>query len=85
MELGFLGGRDDLVQADFPRVVAVLDVLFDAAVEQDGLLGHDANLRAQEGHADTRRVMAVYQLREAIDFTMRRKQFNNQKLEIQST
>lgn len=85
VKLGFLGGIDDLIHADFPQVVAVLDVLLDAAVKQDGLLGHDANLGTQEGHADSSRVMAINQLQEAIDFTIRRKQYNNQRLEIQST
>lgn len=85
MELGLLGGGDDLVHADFPHVVAVLDVLRDAAVEQDGLLGHDANLGTQEGHVDPTRVVAINQLQEAIDFTIRRKQYDNQRLEIQST
>lgn len=70
MKLGFLGGRDDLIHADFPGVVAVLDVLGDAAVKQDGLLGHDANLGAQEGHVDTGRVVAINQLQEEIDLTI---------------
>lgn len=74
MKLGFLGSRDDLIHADFPHVVAVLDVLRDAAVEQDGLLGHDANLGTQEGHVDASRVMAINQLQEAIDFPVSRKQ-----------
>lgn len=85
MELRLLGGRDDLVGADFPRVVAVLDVLLDAAVKQDGLLGHDANLGAQEGHVDAGRVVAINQLQEVIDLTIKRKQYNTQRLEIQST
>lgn len=53
MKLGFLGGGDDLIHADLPGVVAVLDVLCDAAVKQDGLLRYDANLGAQEGDVDT--------------------------------
>lgn len=85
MQLGFLGGRDDLIHADLPQVVSVLDVLCDTAVEQDGLLGHDANLGAQEGHADTSRVVAINQLQETIDFPISRRQYNNQRLEIQST
>ncbi len=68
MKLRFLCGGDDLIHADFPQVVAVLDVLCNAAVKQDGLLGHDADLGAQEGHVDVRRVMAINQLQEAIDF-----------------
>lgn len=85
MKLGLLGGRDDLIHADFPQVVAILDVLCDAAVEQDGLLGYDANLGSQEGHVDTSRVMAINQLQEVIDFTISRRQYYEQRLEIQST
>lgn len=44
VKLGLLGGGDDLVHADFPTVVAVLDVVGNAAVEQHRLLGHDADL-----------------------------------------
>lgn len=65
VELGLLGGGDDVVHADLPQVVPVLDVLRDAAVEQDGLLGHNANLGAQVGHVDTSRVMAINQLQES--------------------
>lgn len=85
MKLGFLGSGYDIIHADFPQVVAVLDVLGDAAVKQDGLLGNDANLGTQEGHVDTRRVMAINQLQEAIDFTISRKQYDNQRVVIQST
>lgn len=74
MKLGFLCCGNDLIHADFPRVVAVLDVLRDAAVEQDGFLGHDANLGAQEGHVDTSGVMAINQLQRAIDFTISKEQ-----------
>lgn len=73
MELGLLGSGDDLIHADFPHVVAILDVLGDAAVEQHGLLGHDANLGPQEGHVDTAGVVAINQLQKAIDFAIRRK------------
>lgn len=84
VKLGFLCSRDDLIHANFPQVVAVLDVLCYAAVKQDGLLGHNADLRAQEGHVDMSRVMAINQLQEAIDFPISRKQYNNQRAEIQS-
>lgn len=85
MKLGLLGCRDDLIPADFPGVVSVFYVLFDAAVKQDGLLGHDANLGTQEGHIDTRGLMAINQLQEEIDFTIRTKQYYIHRLEIQST
>lgn len=84
MKLGLLGGRDDLVHADLPGVVPVFDVLGYAAVEQDGLLGHDANLGPQEGHADTGRVVAINQLQEAIDFTISSEQYSNQRSGKQS-
>lgn len=63
MKLGLLGSGDDLIHADLSQVVAVLDVLRNAAVEQDGLLGHYADLGAQEGHVDASRVVAVNQLK----------------------
>lgn len=50
MQLCLLGGGDDLVHADLALVVAVADVLCDAAVKQDRLLRHNANLGAQEGY-----------------------------------
>lgn len=68
MKLRLLGSWDDLVHADFPRVVAVFDVLADAAVEQNRLLRNDANLGAEEGHADETWVTAIDQLQEVIDF-----------------
>lgn len=74
MKLGFLSSVDDLIHADFPRVITILDVLCDAAVEQDGLLGHDANLGTQEGHVDTSRDVAINQLQRAIDFTISKEQ-----------
>lgn len=84
MKLGLLSSGDDLIHADFPRVIAVLDVLRDAAVEQDGLLGHDANLGAQEGHVDTRGVVAINQLQTGIDFTISKEQRDNQWMAGQS-
>ena len=62
MELGLLCGGHDVVHADLPCVVTVADVVGDAAVEQDGLLGDDANLGAQEGHAHPGGLMSVDQL-----------------------
>ena len=85
MKLGFLSSADDLVHGDVPRVIAVLDVLCDAAVEQDGLLGHDANLGTQEGHVDTSRDTAINQLQWAIDFTISKEQWDNQWMAVQST
>lgn len=64
VKLGLLGGRDDLIHADFPRVVTILDVFGDAAVEQHGLLGDDADLGAKVGDVDASRVVAIDQLRE---------------------
>lgn len=68
MQLCLLGGEDDLIHADVPRVVAVLDVLRNAAVEQNGLLGDDADLGAEVGHVDALGVVAINQLRGEIDF-----------------
>ena len=39
VDVGLLGGVDDLLHGDVPRVVAVPDVLGDGAVEEGGLLG----------------------------------------------
>lgn len=85
VELGLLCSGNDLIHADFPHVVTILDVLSDAAVEQHGLLGHDANLGPQEGHVDTGGVVAINQLQGAIDFAIRRKQHKNQRVLMQST
>lgn len=85
VKLGLLGGGDDLVHADLPGVVAIFNVLCDAAVKQDGLLGHDANLRTQEGHIDASRLMAINQLQEVIDFTISTKQYYKKRAEIQFT
>lgn len=74
MKLGFLSSLDDLIHANFPRVIAVLDVLCNATVEQDGLLGHNANLGTQEGYVDTSRDVAINQLQRAIDFTISKEQ-----------
>lgn len=79
MKLGLLCGRDDLIHADFSQVVAILNVLCDAAVKQYGLLGHDANLGTQERHVDASGVMAINQLQEVIDFSISTKQCKNQK------
>lgn len=68
VQLGLPRGRHHLIHADLPHVVAVLDVLGDAAVEQNRLLGHDADLGAQEGDVDTAGYPAVDQLRTDIDF-----------------
>ena len=62
MELGFLGCGDDVIQADFAQVVSVLDVVSDAAVKQNGLLGYDADLGAQVRDIDLSRVMAINNL-----------------------
>lgn len=80
MKLGFLSSYDDLIRADVPRVVTILDVFCNAAVKQDRLLGHNANLSTQEGHTDACRVVAINQLQEAIYFY-----YYKAKVEIPST
>lgn len=67
MQLCLLCGQDDLIHADLPRVVAVLDVLCNAAVKQNGLLGDDADLGAEVGHVDVLGVVAINQLRGEMD------------------
>ena len=49
MDIGTFGCLLDLLLGDGAAVVSILDVLSDAAVKQDGLLGHQAQLRAQPG------------------------------------
>ena len=44
VDVGLLGGLLNLLLGHDPAVVPVGDVLGDAAVEQDGLLRHDAHL-----------------------------------------
>lgn len=59
MELGFLGCRDDIIHAELPLVIPVADVLRNAAVKQNRLLGNDPDLRAQEWNVDVSGVMSV--------------------------
>ena len=63
MKIGFLSGLDDLFHGDIACVIAILNVLCNAAIKQRGLLGHYANLRSQEGHIDSLRYMTIDQLK----------------------
>lgn len=47
MDVGLLGGLLNLLLGHDPAVVSVGDVLTDAAVKQDGLLRHDAQLSSE--------------------------------------
>ena len=47
MDVGLLGRPHNLLQGHNAAVVPVGDVLGNAAVKQDGLLGHDAELGSQ--------------------------------------
>lgn len=59
MELGLLGCRDDIIHAELPLVIPIANVLLNAAVEQNRLLGNDPNLRAQERDVDSSGIMSV--------------------------
>lgn len=59
MELGLLGCRDDIIHAEPPLVIPIANVLLNAAVEQNRLLGNDPNLRAQERDIDSSGIMSV--------------------------
>lgn len=62
MELGLLGCRDDIVHTELPLVVSIADVLYNAAVEQNWLLGNNSNLGAQEWNIDASGLMSINQL-----------------------
>ena len=47
MDVGVLGGLDDLVHGDFPEVVSIGDVLSDGGVKERRLLTHDPHLSPQ--------------------------------------
>ncbi|RUS71935.1 hypothetical protein EGW08_020310, partial [Elysia chlorotica] len=59
VDVGRLGGLNDLIHADGPGVVSIRDVLGDALVKQDGLLGHQADLGAQPGQVQVLQVVLV--------------------------
>lgn len=62
MQIGLLSSLYNLLHAHGTRIIAILDILSDTAVEQHWLLGYDANLRPQEGHADAHRWTSIDQL-----------------------
>lgn len=59
MELGLLGCSDDIINAELSQVIPIANVLRNAAVEQNWLLGNDPDLRAQERNADMSGIMSV--------------------------
>ena len=62
MDVGLSRGFYDLIHRHLSTVVSVRDVLGDATVEQDGLLGHEADLRAQPRQIVVAQSAAVDQL-----------------------
>lgn len=62
MKLGLFRCENDIVHVDLPQIVPILDVVSDAAVEQDRFLGDNADLRAQKRHVCLGGVVAVNQL-----------------------
>ena len=66
VDVGLLGGVDDLLHGDLPRVVAVPDVLGDGAVEEGGLLRDDAQVGADEGQVQAADVLSLEGERAAV-------------------
>lgn len=63
MKVGFFCSLSNLLHADTAGVIAILYILSNAAVKQDWLLGHYANLSSKEGYVDSLRWMAINQLK----------------------
>ena len=63
MYVGLLGGLHHLVHADLARVVAVGNVVADAAVEENGFLGDDSQARADERNVERLDVLLLQGLR----------------------
>lgn len=59
MELCLLGCRDDIIHAKLPLVIPIANVLCNAAVKQNWLLGNDPDLGAQEWNVDLSGIMSV--------------------------
>lgn len=59
MELRLLGCRDDIIHAKLPLAIPIANVLPNAAVKQNRLLGNDPDLRAQEWNVDLSGIMSV--------------------------
>lgn len=59
MELGLLGCRDNIVHAELSLVISVANVLRNAAVEQNRLLGNDPDLGAQERNVDVNGIVSI--------------------------
>ena len=66
VDVGLLGGVDDLLHGDLPRVVAILNVLGDGAVEEGGLLRDDAQVGADEGQVQAADVLPLEGERAAV-------------------
>ena len=62
MDVGLSCSVCDLIHGYLSTVVSVGDVLSDATVEQDWLLGHEADLRAQPRQVVVAQSTAVQQL-----------------------
>ena len=62
VDVGLSGSVCDLIHGNLSTVVPIRDVLGDAAIEQDGLLGHEADLRAQPRQVVVTQSMSIQQL-----------------------
>ena len=59
VDVGHLRHLDDVIERHVSRVIAVRDVLGDRPVEEDGLLGDDADLSPRPGEVQVGDVTAV--------------------------
>jgi len=59
VNVGQLGGLDDLLHSHLPIVVTVGDVLSDGAVKEDRFLADDPELRSQPRQGDRRDVTSI--------------------------
>ena len=53
VDVSLLSAVDDLLPRHLVTVHAVCDVLLEGEVEEDGLLGHDADLGSDPGHVQS--------------------------------
>ena len=63
MDVGLFGRVDDLLHGDVTAVVAVPDVVGQAAVEQDRLLRNDAQIQPHQGHVQGLDILVLQQLK----------------------
>lgn len=63
MDVGCFGCTHNLLLGHDPTVVSIRDVLGDAVVEQDGLLGHDPELGSEPLEVEFLCLLTIQQLK----------------------